>query len=171
MAKSLISSLIIVLIYSSTCLAYVRDYSGLANNWESDKNKAYVSGKTLFDDGKTIINLFVISFEKEYECNPVFKISFLEGNEYGDFLNNTPIKEGFIKLYVDNEIVYDGPALEIIYTNVTEFGSPISEDILNKISSGNIIKIELVDMMDIKFNLNKSKQNIDKAREGCIKEQ
>ena len=107
MAKSLISSLIIVLIYSSTCLAYVRDYSGLANNWESDKNKAYVSGKTLFDDGKTIINLFVISFEKEYECNPVFKISFLEGNEYGDFLNNTPIKEGFIKLYVDNEIVYD----------------------------------------------------------------
>ena len=170
MAKLLVLVLTVVLFYSSTCLAYVRDYSGLANTWESDKNIAYISGKTTFEDGKEIINLFVISFEKDHDCSPVFRISFLEGNEYGELLKTIPVKEGFIRLYVDNNILYDGPVVKIIYENVTEFGASISEEILSKISSGNILTIEMVDMMDIKFNLNKSKQNIDKARESCIKE-
>jgi hypothetical protein len=158
----------IIFIYSSTCLAYLRDYSALTNTWESDSSNAYISGKTTFDDGKTIINLFIISFEKEYNCKPLFKIAFLEGNEYGELLKTIPIKEGFVKLYVDDNILFEGPAVKLIYSNVTEFGASISEETLDKIASGNIIRIELVDLMDIKFNLNKSMHYIEKARESCV---
>ena len=167
MFKLFLSVFMIVFFYSSTCLAYVRDYSALTNTWESDSKNAYISGKTTFDDGKTIINLLIISFEKEYDCKPVFKIAFLEGNEYGELLKTIPVKEGLVNLYVDDNIVFQGPAVQLVYSNVTEFGASISEETLEKIASGNIIRIELVDLMDIKFNLNKSSQFIEKARESC----
>ena len=168
MIKRLIFVLTMLLLCSNPCFSYVRDYSELSNTWEGDSNKAYISGKTTFEDGKTILNLFQISFEKQYECKPLFKISFLEGNEYGDLQQTIPVEEGVVKLYVDDNLIYDGPTVKLIYTNVTEFGASVTEDILNKITSGKIIKIELVDLMDIKFNLNKSKVMIDKAHENCM---
>lgn len=170
MPKLFLSVLMTILLFSGTALAYVRDYSGLANTWESESNKAYISGKTTFEDGKTIINLFLITFEKEFECKPVFKISFLEGNSYGELLKTVSMKKGSVNLYVDDEIVFDGPTVQMIYSNVTEFGSSISEEILNKISSGDIIRIEIVGVMDIKFNLKDSRQNIDNARQNCLQE-
>lgn len=148
--------------------SYVRDYSKLENSWTSESSKAYVSGKTDFEDGTTIINLFLVHFKKEFNCNPVFKVSFLEDEEYGELLKTIPLESGFLRIYVDNKVIFDGPIVNILYSNVTEFGATISPEMLKQIVSGNVIQIELVDKMDIIFDLNNSRLHIDKARESCL---
>ena len=171
MARLLSLVLTIILFYSSTGSAYIRDYSKAEHLWTSESKKAYVLGKTNFEDGTTIINLFIIAFEEKYRCKPVFKIAFLESYAYGDLLKTIPLEAGLLKLYVDNKLIYDGPIVKIIHTNATEFGAYMSPEMLNHIYGGKIIAIELADKMDILFNLNNAKSHIDKAQESCLQEQ
>ena len=170
MTRLFFSILTLVLFCSSSGHAYVRDYSKLENSWESDAGKAYVSGKTTFEDGATIINLFLISFEKIYGCKPLFKVSFLEDSEYGELQETIPLDSGFLKIYVDNKVVFDGPIVNILYSNVTEFGASITPVMLKHIYNGNIVQIELVGKMDIIFNLQNSRFHINKAQESCLQE-
>ena len=170
MTRLFFSILTLILFCTSNGHAYVRDYSKLENSWKSESSKAYTSGETTFEDDTTIFNLFLISFEKKYECNPVFKISFLENHEYGELLETIPMESGFLKIYVDNNVVFDGAIVNILYSNVTEFGAAISPEMLKRIYSGNIIQIELVDKMDIIFSLNNAKTHIDEAQESCLQE-
>ena len=167
MARLFFSILTIILFSSSTGYSYIRDYSKAEYLWKSESNKAYISGKVTFEDDTEVINLFVIDFKKKYGCNPVFKISFLDNYEYGNLIKTIPIKSGALKLYVDNRLIYDGPIVKIMYSNGTEFGASISPEMLINISNGNIITIELVDKMDIVFNLNKAKLHIDSAQKSC----
>ena len=113
----------------------------------------------------------MLSFEENYRCIPVFKIAFLENYAYGDLLETTPLEAGFLKLYVDNKLIYAGPIVKITYTNVTEFGASMSPEMLTHISGGKIVAIELVDKMDILFNLSNAKLHIDSAQESCLQEQ
>ena len=170
MMRLFLSVLTIVLFFSSAAYAYIRDYSEVEHLWKSEANNAYASGKTTFEDNTTIIDLFMISFEKSYDCRPVFKISFLDDNEYGKPLKTLPIEAGFLKLYVDNKLIYDGPVVNVVRSNATEFGATLSPEMLNNISNDNLITIELVDKMDIRFNLKGSKAHIDKAQKSCVQE-
>lgn len=171
MARLYTLVLTIVLFSSSTGYGYIRDYSKVEHSWVSKSNKAYVTGKVTFEDNTTIINLFIISFEKAYGCRPAFKIAFLEDYAYGDLLKTIPLEAGLLKLYVDNHLIYDGPIVEIIHTNATELGAAMTPEMLDQISGGHIIAIELVGKMDILFNLNDAKAHIDKAQESCLQEQ
>jgi hypothetical protein len=170
MTRLFFSILTLVLFCSSSGHAYVRDYSKLEDSWKSEASKAYVSGKTTFEDGTTIINLFLISFEKKYGCRPVFKVSFLEDPEYGELLETIPVDSGFLKIYVDNKVVFDGPIVNILYSNVTELGATITPGMLKHIYNGNIVQVELVGKMDVIFSLNNSRFHIDKAQESCLQE-
>jgi hypothetical protein len=170
MARLFLAALTLLLFFTSHGQASVRDYSKFEDAWRSESSKAYVSGKTIFDDDTIIINLFVISFEKKYECRPVFKVAFLEGNEYGELLETIPMDSGFLKIFVDNKIRYDGPVVRIEYSNVTEFGASVSPEMLSSIYDGELVQIELVDKMDIIFNLKNSKSHIDKAQKSCLEE-
>lgn len=164
------SILTVIIFCSSNGQAYVRDYSALEDSWKSESSKAYVSGKTTFDDDTIIVNLFAISFEKEYECSPVFKVSFAEGYKYGELLETIPVDSGFLKIFVDNKLIFDGPVVRIEYSNVTEFGASVSSEMLSHIYDGNIIQVELVGKMDIIFNLKNSKFHINKAQKSCLQE-
>ena len=167
MTRLFFSILTIILFFSSTGHSYIRDYSKLEYLWESESSKAYISGKVTFEDDTEVINLFIIDFKKKHECNPVFRIAFLDSYEYGDSIKTTPIKSGALKLYVDNKLIYDGPIVKVVYSNGTEFGASISPEMLISISNGKIITIELVDKMDIVFNLNKAKTHIESAQKNC----
>lgn len=171
MTRRVLLILTISLFFSGAAHAYIRDYSNTASLWKAESNKAYVSGKTIFEDNTSIINLFIISFEKNYECNPTFKISFLEGNEYGELLETRPIDTGFLKLYVDNKLIYDGPIVELTHSNATEFGASVSSAMLDHLYAGHIVTIELVGKMDIRFNLKNAKAHINKAQKSCLQEQ
>ena len=170
MFRLLFTLLTIALFYSSTVHAYARDYSKAEHSWESEANKAYISGKTTFEDDTSVINLFVIDFDKKYGCDPVFKVAFLDDYEYGSLLETIPIEAGFLNLYVDNKLVYEGSIVHIRYSNGDEFGASLSPEMLKVISAGNLIQIELVDKLDIIFNLKDSGRHIDSAQKSCTQE-
>ena len=162
--------LAIVVFYSSTVHAFARDYSNTEFLWRSEANKAYISGKTIFEDDTSVINLFVIDFDKRYGCDPVFKIAFLDDYEYGPLLETVPTEAGFLNLYVDNQLVYEGPSVHIRYSNGDEFGASLPPEVLKIISTGKLVQIELVDKLDIIFNLNNSGRHIDSAQKSCTQE-
>lgn len=168
MTRLFFSVLTVILFFSSTSHSYIRDYSKAEQSWKSESDNAYISGKTIFDDGTEVINVFVINFDKRYGCDAVFKIAFLDDYVYGDVVETIPIEAGHLKLYVDNKIIYEGPIVNVVYSNGIEFGASISPEMLIKISNGKIVTIELVDKMDILFNLNKAKQHIDSAQKSCL---
>lgn len=168
MSRLFFSVLMVLLFLSSPCHSYIRDYSKAEHTWKSESENAYISGKTIFDDGTEVINVFVINFDKRYGCDAVFKIAFLDDYVYGDLVETIPIEGGHLKLYVDNIIIYDGPIVNVVYSNGTEFGASISPESLVKISDGKIITIELVGKMDILFNLYKAKLHIDSAQKSCL---
>lgn len=170
MIRLLLSILTIALFYSSTVHAYTRDFSKAEHLWKSEANKAYISGKALFEDDTSVINLFVIDFDKRYGCDPVFKIAFLDDYEYGPLLETIPIEAGFLNLYVDNKLVYEGSIVHLRYSNGDEFGASLSPEILKAISAGNIIQVELVDKLDIIFNLKNSGPHINAAQKSCRQE-
>lgn len=170
MNRLLITTLTFILCCSATAHSYVRDYSKAEHLWQSDANKAFISGKAKFDDGTEVINLFVIYFDAKHGCAPVFKISFLDNLEEGDIIKTEPIDAGTLKLYVDNQLIYDGPVVNILSSNATEFGASVSPEMLIKLSQGKKLVIELVDTMDILFNLNNAKQHIDSAQTSCSPE-
>jgi len=167
MARILCSVLILILFLSTTGHSYVRDYSKIKHQWTSQENRAYISGRAKFEDGTEVINLFLVVFDKERECNPVFKVAFMDNYEYGEVEKTVPMDAGTIKLYVDTKLVYDGPIVNIIFSNGIEFGSTISTEELASLSSGEYLTVELVDKLDILFNLNNAKRHIDSAQESC----
>jgi len=167
MTRILFSALAVLLFLSSTGHAYIRDYSKVRHHWTSKDNRAYISGKAMFDDGTEVINLFVIDFNKGVECKPAFKVAFMDDYAYGDLKETVPIETGALKLYVDNKIVYDGPIVNLVYSNGIEFGAALTEEELASISNGKYLTIELVDKMDILFNLNDAKAYIDSAQKSC----
>jgi hypothetical protein len=170
MIRLLFTILTIALFYSSTVHAYGRDYSKAEHLWKSESSKAYISGKTVFEDSTAVINLFVIDFDKRYGCNSMFKVAFLDDYEYGTLVETIPIDGGFLNLYVDNKLIYDGTIVHIRYSNGDEFGASIPPEILKIISEGNLLQIELVDKLDIIFNLNNSGRHIDSAQKSCSQE-
>lgn len=167
MIRILVSIFTIILFSSTIGHSYIRDYSSAEYLWKSDSSKAYITGKVTFDDKTEVVNLFVVGFDNKYECKSTFKISFLDDYEYGELIDTVPIETGFLRLYVDNNLIYDGPIVNIVYTNGTEFGASMSPEMLINITSGNRLTIELVDKMDIIFNLNDSKLHIDSAQKSC----
>jgi hypothetical protein len=167
MARILFSVLILILFLSTTGHSYIRDYSKVKHKWTSQESSAYISGRAKFEDGTEVINLFVVDFDKSRECNPVFKIAFMDNYEYGEVEKTVPMEAGTIKLYVDNKLIYDGPIVNIIYSNGIEFGAAISPEGQASLSSGEYLTVELVDKMDILFNLNNAKKNIDSAQKSC----
>ena len=154
MARTLFSILILVLFLSSNGHSYIRDYSKVKHHWTSKESSAFISGRAKFEDGTQVINLFVVDFDKGLECNPVFKIAFMDDYEYGEVEKTVPMEAGTIKLYVDNNLIYDGPIVNITYSNGIEFGAAISSEGQTSLSTGEYLTVELVDMMDIMFNLN-----------------
>lgn len=64
-------------------------------------------------------------------------------------------------------MIYDGPIVNILSSHATEFGTSVSPEMLIKLSQGKKLVIELVDTMDILFNLNNAKQHIDSAQTSC----
>ena len=171
MIRLFFSVLTVVLFFSSIGHAYVRDYSKAEHLWKSESNKAYISGKTIFEDDTIVINLFVISFDERYGCNLVFTVAFLDDYEYGELLETISMQAGSLNLYVDNKLIYDGSIVNITYSNGTEFGASISPEMLIDISNGKNLTVELVDKMDILFNLNKARLHIDSALKSCSQEQ
>ena len=167
MARILFSVLILILFLSTTGHSYIRDYSKVKHHWTSQESRAYISGRAKFEDGTEVINLFVVDFDKGRECNPVFKIAFMDDYEYGEVEKTAPMDAGTIKLYVDNTIIYDGPIVNIIYSNGIEFGAAMSAEGQASLSSGEYLTVELVDKMDILFNLNNAKKHIDSAQKSC----
>ena len=167
MAKILFSVFSLLLLVVTTGHSYIRDYSKAEYSWDLKSSKAYVSGKVIFEDNTEVINLFIIDFNKKHDCKPVFKVSFMDNYEYGELLKTIPMDSGFLRLYVDNQLIYDGPIVNIVYSNGTEFGASVSPEMLINISNGKIITIELVGKMDIIFNLNNAKTSIDSAQKNC----
>lgn len=170
MIRLLFSLLTIALFCSSTVHAFTRDYSKAEHLWKSEANRAYISGKTIFEDDTSVINLFVIGFDKRYGCDPIFKVAFLDDYEYGTLLETIPIEAGLLNLYVDNKLIYEGSIVHIRYSNGDEFGASLSPEMLEAISTGNLIQIELVNKLDIIFNLKSSGRHIDSARKSCAQE-
>lgn len=167
MARILFSALALILFISSTGYSYIRDYSKVKHHWTSQESRAYISGRAKFEDGTEVINLFVVEFDKGRECNPVFKIAFMDDYEYGEALETAPMEAGAIKVYVDNKLIYDGPIVNIIYSNGVEFGAAISAEVQDSLTSGEYLTVELVDKMDLLFNLNNAKEHIDSAQKSC----
>ena len=167
MARILFSFLILILFLSTTGHSYIRDYSKVKHKWTSQESRAYISGRAKFEDGTEVINLFVVDFDKGRECNPVFKVAFMDDYEYGEAEKTLAMDAGTIKLYVDNKLLYDGPIVNILYSNGIEFGAAISAEELTTLSSGEYLTVELVDKMDILFNLNNAKRHIDSAQKSC----
>ena len=167
MARILFSVLTLILFLSTTGHSYIRDYSKEKHQWTSKESRAYISGRAKFEDGTQVINLFVVDFDKGLECSPIFKIAFMDDYEYGEVEKTVPMDAGTIKLYIDNKLSYDGPIVNIIYSNGIEFGAVISPEVLTSLSSGDYLTVELVDKMDILFNLNNAKEHIDSAQKSC----
>ncbi len=167
MTRIIMTVLSLVLFLATTGHAYIRDYSKVRHHWQAEENKAYISGKAKFDDGTEVINLFVVDFDKNLECKPVFKVAFMDDYVYGELEKTIPIDAGSLKLYVDNQLVFDGPIVNLVYTNGIEFGAAISAETLTSLSSGKYLTIELVDKMDILFNLNNAKEYIESAQQSC----
>jgi len=167
MARILFSALALILFISSTGHSYIRDYSKVKHQWTSQENRAYISGRAKFEDGTEVINLFLVVFDKDSECNPVFKIAFMDDYEYGEVEKTVPMDAGMIKLYVDSKLIYDGPIVNIIFSNGIEFGAAISTEGLASLSSGEYLTVELVDKLDLLFNLNNAKSHIDSAQKSC----
>jgi hypothetical protein len=167
MTKILCSVLTLILFLSTTGHSYVRDYSKVTHQWTSQENRAYISGRAKFDDGTEVINLFLVVFDKDRECNPVFKVAFMDDYEYGEVEKTVPMDAGTIKLYVDNKLIFEGPIVNIIFSNGIEFGSAISVEGLASLSSGEYLTVELVDKLDLLFNLNNAKRHIDSAQKSC----
>jgi len=167
MARILFSALILILFLSTTGHSYIRDYSKVKHHWTSQESRAYISGRAKFEDGTEVINLFVVDFDKGRECNPVFKIAFMDDYEYGEVKETAPMEDGSIKLYVDNKLIYDGPIVNIIYSNGVEFGAAISAEVQDSLTSGEYLTVELVGKMDLLFNLNNAKEHIDSAQKSC----
>ena len=63
----LFSVLSVILLVASAGHSYIRDYSKAEYSWNSQSNKAYVSGKVQFEDNTEVINLFIIDFNKKHE--------------------------------------------------------------------------------------------------------
>lgn len=167
MARILFSVLTLILFLSNDGHSYIRDYSKVKHHWTSQESRAYISGRAKFDDGTEVINLFVVEFEKGLECNPIFKIAFMDSYEYGEVEKTVPMDAGTLKLFVDNELLYDGPIVNILYSNGLEFGAAISAEGVARLSNGEFLTVELVDKMDILFNLNNAKEHIDSAQKSC----
>jgi hypothetical protein len=170
MAKIVFSVLTLILFLSSDGHSYIRDYSKVKHQWTSQESRAYISGRAKFEDGTEVINLFVIEFDKNLECSPIFKIAFMDDYEYGDVEKTIPMDAGTVKLYVDNKLFYDGPIVNILYSNGIEFGAAISTEGLTVLSSSDYLTVELVDKMDILFNLNNAKEHIDSAQKSCLQD-
>lgn len=170
MAKILFSVLSVTLLVASAGHSYIRDYSKAEYSWNSKSNTAYVSGKVIFEDNTEVINFFIIDFNEKHGCKPVFKVSFMDSFEYGELLETIPMDSGYLRLYVDNQLIYDGPIVNVVYSNGTEFGASVSPEMLIRISSGKIITVELVGKMDIIFNLNNAKMNIGSAQKNCTQD-
>lgn len=170
MTKIIFSVLALTFFLSSPGHSYIRDYSKIKHKWTSQENRAYISGRAKFDDGTQVINLFVVDFDKSRECNPVFKVAFMDEYEYGEMEKTLPMDAGTIKLFVDNQLIYDGPIVNIIYSNGIEFGAAMTNESLSVLSGGDYLTIELVDKMDILFNLNNAKEHIDSAQKTCLQE-
>ena len=167
MARILFSVLTLILFLSTTGHSYIRDYSKVKHQWTSQESRAYISGRAKFEDGTQVINLFVVDFDKGRECSPVFKIAFMDDYVYEEIEKTVPMDAGTIKLYIDSKLSYDGPIVNIIYSNGIEFGAEISPEVLTSLSSGDYLTVELVDKMDILFNLNNAKKHIDSAQKSC----
>ena len=167
MVRIFFSVLTLILFLSTTGHSYIRDFSKIKHQWTSKESRAYISGRVKFDDGTQVINLFVVEFDKGYECSPVFKIAFMDNYVYEEVEKTAPMDAGTIKLYVDRKLSYDGPIVNIIYSNGIEFGAEISPEVLTSLSSGDYLTVELVDKMDILFNLNNAKKHIDSAQKSC----
>jgi len=167
MIRLLFTILAIAFFYSGTVHAYTRDFSKAEHLWRSEANKAYISGKALFEDDTSVINLFVIDFDKKYGCDPVFKVAFLDDYEYGPLLETIPVEAGFLNLYVDNKLVYEGSIVHLRYSNGDEFGASLSPETLKAISQGKLIQIELAAKLDIIFTLTNSGRHIDSAQKNC----
>lgn len=168
MARILFTVLTLILFLSTTGHSYIRDYSRVKHQWTSQESRAYISGRAKFDDGSEVINIFVIDFDKARECNPVFKIAFMDNYDYGEVEKTVPMDTGTLKLYVDNKLLYDGPVVNITYSNGIEFGAVILAEEVASLSSGEFLTVELVDKMDILFNLNNAKEHIDSAQKSCL---
>ena len=167
MVRIFFSVLTLILFLSTTGHSYIRDFSKIKHQWTSKESRAYISGRVKFDDGTQVINLFVVEFDKGYECSPVFKIAFMDNYVYEEVEKTVPMDAGTIKLYIDRQLSYDGPIVNIIYSNGIEFGAEISPEVLTSLSSGDYLTVELVDKMDILFNLNNAKKHIDSAQKNC----
>ena len=167
MVRIFFSVLTLILFLSTTGHSYIRDYSKEKHQWTSQESRAYISGRAKFEDGTQVINLFVVDFDKGLECSPIFKIAFMDDYEYGEVEKTVPMDAGTVKLYIDNKLRYDGPIVNIIYSNGIEFGAVISPEVLTSLSSGDYLTVELVDKMDILFNLNNAKEHIDSAQKSC----
>ena len=170
MTRILFSALALILFLSNDGHSYIRDYSKVKHKWTSQESRAYISGRAKFDDGTEVINLFVVDFVKTLECNPVLKVAFMDEYEYGEVKKTVPMDAGTIKLYVDNNLFYDGPIVNIIYSNGIEFGAAVTTEGTTTLSKGDYLTVELVDKMDILFNLNNAKEHIDAAQKSCLQE-
>jgi hypothetical protein len=171
MTRILFTALTLILFFSTSGNSYIRDYSKVKHQWTSQEGRAFISGRAKFDDGTEVINLFVVDFDKSRECNPIFKIAFMDDYEYGEVEKTVPMDAGTVKLYVDNNLFYDGPIVNIIYSNGIEFGAALSAEGLPVLSNGDYLTVELVDKMDILFNLNNAKEHIDSAQKACSQEE
>ena len=167
MARILFTVLTLILFLSTTGHSYIRDYSRAKHQWTTQESRAYISGRAKFDDGSEVINIFVIDFDKARECKPVFKIAFMDNYDYGEIEKTVPMDTGTLKLYVDNKLLYDGPVVNITYSNGIEFGAVLLAEEVASLSSGKFLTVELVDKMDILFNLNNAKEHIDSAQKSC----
>ena len=167
MTRQIFVVLTMLLFLSTVGHAYIRDFSKVRHHWKAEDSRAYISGKAKFDDGTEVINIFVVDFDKELDCSPVFKIAFMDDYVYGELEKTVPIDRGALKLYVDNKVVFDGAIVNFVYSNGIEFGAVMTPELLTSISNGKYLTVELVDKMDILFNLNNAKEHIESAQQSC----
>ena len=102
------------------------DFTKIDSPWKNDETGAYKSVKGTHANGDTANHTFMVVFEPDSNCTPVFAFSSLDGRDYGALLKQNMEPKGLVKIYVDSSLVYDNFVVSSNYSNGIEFGAPLT---------------------------------------------